>query len=144
MFSKTCEYGIKAVLYIASQSLKNKRVKIDAIAENTDSPMAFTGKILGVLSKNEIISSHTGPNGGYEIIQEKIYSVTIADIIKAIEGNDFFEGCVLGLSNCNSKEPCPMHNTVEPVRAEMKSVLQNTTIFDLVEGIEKKETILLR
>ena len=49
MFSKTCEYGIKAVLYIASQSLENKRVKIGDIVQNIDSPEAFTSKILGVL-----------------------------------------------------------------------------------------------
>ena len=61
MYSKTCEYGIKAVLYIASQSLKSKRVKIGDIVQNIDSPEAFTGKILGVLSKNDIVSSHSGP-----------------------------------------------------------------------------------
>src|SRR5690554_7558523 len=77
MFSKTCEYGIKAVLYIASQSLENKRVKIGDIVQNIDSPEAFTSKILGVLSKNEIISSQTGPNGGYEVKDENIHSLTI-------------------------------------------------------------------
>ncbi len=144
MFSKTCEYGIKAVLYIASQSLENKRVKIGDIVQNIDSPEAFTSKILGVLSKNEIVYSQTGPNGGYEITKERIRTITIADIIKAIEGNDFFEGCVLGLSHCNPKDPCPMHNTVDSLRNKMKHELQGTTIYDLAKGIEKKETTLSR
>ena len=144
MFSKTCEYGIKAVLYIASQSLENKRVKIGDIVQNIDSPEAFTSKILGVLSKSEIISSQTGPNGGYEVKEENIHSVTIAEIIKAIEGNDFFDGCVLGLSHCNPNEPCPMHNTVDPIRSRMKKVLQNTTIYDLAKRVENKESTLVR
>ncbi len=144
MFSKTCEYGIKAVLYIASQSLENRRVKIGDIVQHINSPEAFTGKILGVLSKNEIVSSHTGPNGGYEINQENIHSVTIADIIKAIEGNDFFDGCVLGLSRCNPDDPCPMHNTVYPIRTKMRDELQSKTIYELANGIKKKESTLIR
>ncbi len=144
MFSKTCEYGIKAVLYIASQSLHNRRVKIGDIVKNIDSPLAFTGKILGILSKYEIISSHTGPNGGYEIKPDDINSIKVSDIIKAIEGDDFFDGCVLGLSHCNSKEPCSLHNTVDPIRTKMKNVMQDTTIYDLAKGIVSKETVLLR
>lgn len=144
MFSKTCEYGIKAVLYIASQSLQNKRVKVGDIVENIDSPEAFTGKILGVLSKNKIVSSHTGPNGGYEINRDKFDLITVVDIIKAIEGNDFFEDCILGLSHCNPNEPCPMHNTIDPLRSKMKKELQNTKIYDLAKSIENNESILVR
>lgn len=144
MFSKTCEYGIKAVLYIATKSLENKRVKIGDIVKNIDSPEAFTSKILGVLTKNDIINSQTGPNGGYEVRKVNMHSLTIADIIKAIEGNDFFEDCVLGLSHCNHNEPCPMHNTVDPVRNKMKRVLQETTIYELAKDIENKESILIR
>ena len=144
MFSKTCEYAIKAVLYIASQSLENRRIKIGDIVQNIDSPVAFTGKILGVLSKNKIVSSQTGPNGGYEIKNEDIHSITIADIVKAIEGDDFFLFCVLGLSHCNPKQPCSMHNTVDPIRTKMKHVLQDTTVYELAKGIKKKETVLLR
>ncbi|HRH66655.1 MAG TPA: transcriptional regulator, partial [Bacteroidia bacterium] len=31
MFSKACEYGIKSIIYIASRSLQNERVKIGDI-----------------------------------------------------------------------------------------------------------------
>ncbi len=144
MFSKSCEYGIKAVLYIASQSLDNKRVKIGDIVSQIDSPEAFTGKILGVLSRNGIVDSYTGPNGGYEVSHDKIHRITIADIVRAIDGNQFFEGCVLGLSHCDETRPCPMHHTVTSIRTEMRDVLKITTIHDLATGIEKKESLLMR
>ena len=35
MFSKGCEYGIKAIIYIATQSLEGKRVKIGDVVENS-------------------------------------------------------------------------------------------------------------
>ncbi|SCD21252.1 DNA-binding transcriptional regulator [Proteiniphilum saccharofermentans] len=144
MFSKTCEYGIRATLYIASQSLKGKRVKIGDIVENIGSPEAFTGKILGLLSKSGIVESYTGPNGGFEIKRENLHGITMADIVRAIDGNTFFEGCALGLNHCDETRPCPIHYSVEEIRKEMRGVLQNTTAYELAVGIKNRETLLKR
>src|SRR5690554_4496736 len=67
MFSKSCEYGIKAILYIATQSIEGYRVKIGDIAENSGSPEAFTAKIMGTLARHNIVNSLKGPYGGFEI-----------------------------------------------------------------------------
>lgn len=144
MFSKACEYGIRATLYIASQSLKEKRVKIGDIVQNIGSPEAFTGKILGLLSKSGIIASYTGPNGGFEIKPENLHSITVADIVRAIDGDAFFQGCALGLDQCDEKRPCPIHYSVEGIRKEMRDVLQSTTAYELALGIKNKETLLKR
>ncbi len=144
MFSKACEYGIKATLYIASQSLKERRVKIGDIVQHIGSPEAFTGKILGLLSKNGIVDSYTGPNGGFEIKPENLHSITMADIVRAIDGNAFFEGCALGLDQCDAKRPCPMHFFIEKIRKEMRGVLKKTTAYELAVGIKNRETLLMR
>ncbi|HBG57340.1 MAG TPA: transcriptional regulator, partial [Porphyromonadaceae bacterium] len=60
---KTCEYGIKAVLYIAQQSLRQTRSKMSDIVQQIGSPEAFTGKVLGSLSRHGIVDSYTGPHG---------------------------------------------------------------------------------
>lgn len=144
MFSKACEYGIRAVLYIASQSLKERRVKIGDIVQQTGSPEAFTGKILGLLSRHGLVDSYTGPGGGFEIKKEKIRQITIEQIVRAIDGNEFFEGCALGLSHCDEKNPCPMHHSVVKIRENMFYVLQHTSIYDLVTKQKNMEMILKR
>lgn len=144
MFSKACEYGIRAVLYIASQSLQERRVKIGDIVQSTGSPEAFTGKILGLLSRNSLIDSYTGPNGGFEIKKEKLRSITIAEIVRAIDGEMFFEGCVLGLAQCDANNPCPIHHSVVKIRENMFHVLQQTTVFDLVDNKRNAALILKR
>ena len=53
MFSKACEYGIRAAVYVALQSLDGRRVSVNEIAEEIDSPIAFTAKILQQLSRRE-------------------------------------------------------------------------------------------
>ena len=63
MFSKTCEYGIRATIIIATESYQDNRVGLKEIAEKIDSPVAFTAKILQVLSRENIIHSVKGVGG---------------------------------------------------------------------------------
>ena len=46
MFSKACEYGIKATIHISHQSQQGHRVSLKAVAKAIDFPIAFTAKIL--------------------------------------------------------------------------------------------------
>ena len=60
MFSKTCEYGIRAAIFIAFQSYQDNRIGLKEIAKKIDSPEAFTAKILQILSRDNIIKSIKG------------------------------------------------------------------------------------
>lgn len=144
MFSKSCEYGIKAIIYIATQSLQKKRVKIGDIVDNIGSPEAFTGKILGTLTKQGIVNSYKGPYGGFEIDPLKMESITVSNIVFAVDGDSLYNGCGLGLNECNSNQPCPMHDKFVVVRAQLKSMLETTTIRDLAMGLKSGKYFLSR
>ena len=70
MFSKACEYGIRAVIYIWSQSEEGKKIGIKDISKEIDGPEFFTAKILQSLAKQGVVSSAKGPNGGFFIEKE--------------------------------------------------------------------------
>ncbi len=144
MFSKSCEYGLKAVIYIASQSLEGKRIKIDDIAEKAGSPRAFTAKILGTLTKFNIINSLKGPYGGFDIEIKRMKEIKISEIVFAIDGDSIYNGCALGLTECNAQEPCPMHENFVQIREELKKMLETTTIFELATKFNSGESILVR
>ncbi|SFT70587.1 Rrf2 family protein [Algoriphagus locisalis] len=144
MFSKACEYGIKAMIYIATQSLKGDRVKIGDIVEKVGSPEAFTAKTLSILVKNNLVESLKGPYGGFFIQPENMKSIKVIHILSVIDGDSIFKGCGLGLSECNAKQPCPMHSKFVKIRAELKSALESTNLLELAKGIKSGETFLLR
>ena len=77
MFSKTCEYGLRAAIYIAQQAKKNEKIGITAIAEAIDSPQAFTAKILQQLTKKNIVQSIKGPYGGFYIDEQNLKRITM-------------------------------------------------------------------
>jgi Rrf2 family iron-sulfur cluster assembly transcriptional regulator len=142
MFSKTCEYGIRATIFIASESYQNKRVGLKDIAKKIDSPEAFTAKILQILSKDNIINSIKGVGGGFEIPRETMRNIKIAQIVNALEGDQVFTGCGLGLTHCSDDHPCPMHEKFKTIRNELAFMLENTNLEELVLGIKTGDTFL--
>lgn len=144
MFSKACEYAIRATIYIAVQSNQDKRVGIKDIAKEIDSPEAFTAKILQQLSKNNIVNSIKGPNGGFEIGKQEMHKIKLSKIVSAIDGDTIYKGCGLGFKQCSEKQPCPVHDKFKVVRNELRNMLETTTILELSLGLKSGLTFLHR
>jgi len=144
MFSKSCEYGIRAVIYIAQKSLNGERTSLKSITQEIDSPEAFTAKILQQLAKAKIINSVKGPKGGFEIPKEKIDSIRLSEIVNALDGDSIYKGCGLGLKECNAKEPCPVHDKFTTIRTDLRNMLESTSLFELATSLETGLTYLRR
>lgn len=144
MFSKACEYGIRAAIYIRHQSKLGHRASLKAIAKAIDSPVAFTAKILQALAKSRLILSTKGPTGGYEIMNDEGAKITLLQIVNAIDGDKTYNGCGLGLEQCNAAKPCPIHDQFAAIRYELKNMLQTTTIQDLTDNLHEKGFVLKR
>lgn len=144
MFSKACEYAIRATLHIAQESLKGRRVGLKEIAKAIDSPVAFTAKILQILSRNNIVQSLKGPTGGFEIQPERISETKLSQIVFAIDGDKIYQGCGLGLNKCDAEKPCPVHFQFVAIRDGMQKMLEETSVLELAEGLEEGLTFLKR
>lgn len=136
MFSKACEYGIKASIFIALNSYQKKRVSLKAIAKEIASPEAFTAKILQDLVRHNIIYSIKGAHGGFEIEKSKIASIKLAQIVNAIDGDNIYNGCGLGLHTCDEVHPCPVHDKFKTIRNELKVMLETTNLEELALDIK--------
>jgi len=142
MFSKACEYGIRATLHIAAQSLQGKRVVLPEIAKAIDSPEPFTAKILQQLAKNKLVKSNKGPNGGFSISEKDMDRIKLKDLVLAIDGEALFTECGLGLKSCDENAPCPIHHTFKPIRTQIIAMLENTSLKTLSEQLEAGEAVL--
>lgn len=84
MFSKSCEYAIKAVIHLCIETKGGKKLGISEIAQAIDTPEAFTGKILQILVRHKIISSSKAPGGGF-FIEPEAKPLIVMDIVDLIE-----------------------------------------------------------
>ncbi|PWG80255.1 RrF2 family transcriptional regulator [Pararcticibacter amylolyticus] len=140
ILSKSCEYAIRAAVYIGHKSHEGERAGIPEIAEAIGSPMHFTGKILQTLSRKKVISSAKGPNGGFFILDPA--TLYLIDIVRAIDGNELFSSCVMGLKNCSDTKPCPMHEQIKPIRTQLLIEFSKKSIQELIQDYEQKKYFL--
>ncbi len=143
MFSKTCEYAIRAIIFIALKSKDGKRVGIKEIAIGIDSPVHFIAKILQELGKKGFVQSAKGPNGGF-YLEAGSEKHSLADIVKAVDGDAIFSGCGLGLKQCSESHPCPIHNEFKVVRKGIQRMLEKAKLGSFTEQLEKGEHFLKR
>src|SRR5215510_12751535 len=99
MFSKACEYAIRAMIFIAQKSRNGQKSGIQEIVDAIDCPEHFIAKILQDLSRKGLVLSAKGPGGGF-YLDKQLLNQPLADIVSAIDGDNLFTGCALGLSQC--------------------------------------------
>src|SRR3546814_16266321 len=63
MFSKACEYGIRAMIYLTAASKEGSNMSIRDICRETGAPEHFTAKILQNLSRKGLVSSRQRTKG---------------------------------------------------------------------------------
>lgn len=139
MFSKSCEYGLQAILYIALHARPDRKVGLKEIADNQDIPAHFLSKILQILVKYKLLISVKGPNGGFALYR-KAGDITLLEVVSAIDGLDIFERCGIGLKHCDDAHPCPIHNKFKFLRESIRNTLMKETLADLIFAVEEGKT----
>ncbi|MCB2205195.1 Rrf2 family transcriptional regulator [bacterium] len=140
IFSKACEYGIQATLYIAT--IGDRRVGIKEIAAELNIPVHFLAKILQSLSEKNVLTSYKGVQGGYTL-QRQPGQIRLIDVVEAIDGLGFFDNCVLGFPGCGTGKPCPVHDRWGEVRDTIRTMLSSDSLADLIPvSREKISTVL--
>ncbi len=114
-------------MYIAHRTTDGSRVGIKEIAAAVDTPESFLAKILQDLSRKGVIQSIKGPNGGF-FLETPSLQRPLADIVKALDGDEVFSGCGMGLTQCSEKNPCPLHKEFKKVRNQLAHMMTTTTI----------------
>lgn len=141
MFSKTCEYALRALIFVAQKSKDGEKVGIKDIAKGIDSPEYFIAKILQNLSKKNFVQSIKGPNGGFFMTDENL-DMSIAEVVREIDGDKLFSRCGLGLDYCSESHPCPIHHQFKHIKEGIKTMLCGTDIRMLSEKLDGDFTFL--
>ncbi len=126
IFSKKCEYGLQAVLFLAAHH-NSEVISADEIAKKLNIPKEFVSKILQSLTESGIVFSKKGKSGGFSLAKDPS-KIRLIDIVAAIDGLGIFNNCVLGFPNCNPDHPCPVHNKWGELRTKAYNMLTDETI----------------
>jgi Rrf2 family protein len=133
--SKSCVYGLRAVLYVALKG-EDGYISIGKISDELNISFHFLTKILQKLTQKQILNSYRGPYGGVSLGKSS-QDITLLAIVSTIDGEKIFDECIIGLAGCDEKHPCPIHNSWVVYRDKIKAEFSATTVQDLVKNIKK-------
>ncbi|NUM53833.1 MAG: Rrf2 family transcriptional regulator [Candidatus Hydrogenedentes bacterium] len=137
LYSKGCEYALRALTYAASQS-EDGRFRAKDVCEKTDIPESFTRKVLQALVQGGFLRAVRGPHGGY-VLTRPASEITLLDVIEAVEGDTTFDHCVLGFPACGSKHPCPLHDTWARAKQRLTAQLGRRTLRELADSTRRRK-----
>lgn len=75
-------------------------------------------------------------------MDENNLKLSVADIVREMDGDKLFSGCGLGLKECSESHPCPIHNDFKHIRKNIKDMLEKSKIEMFVENLDLKITFL--
>lgn len=128
IFSKPCEYAIRALLYLVSRD--HAVIGLRRIAQDLEIPQHFLSKIMQILVKRGFITSIKGPNGGFRM-QLDPESINLAAVVEIIDGLNMFERCAIGVKECNDEHPCPIHDRFKSLKDQLEEYLNRETLMSL-------------
>ena len=132
LYSKSCEYAVRALTVVD----RNKDCfQVDEICRKAKVPAHYASKAIARLADAGILEAVRGRGGGYRFIMNP-GKIPVLKLIEAIDGQDAFRRCVMGLPQCGDQRPCPLHATWQGVKGKYLQDLQDKTLEDLMRFSE--------
>lgn len=129
MLSKTAEYALRAVVYMGGQP--GQPVSAGFLSEKTKTPRRYLHRVLQDLVTAGLVSSRSGPGGGYELAL-KTTNITILDVVNAVAPIERINACPLGLKS--HTKLCPLHKELDKAYAATEAAFKRVTIRKLLES----------
>lgn len=132
LYSKYCEYVIRSLSYLHSQSDKNRYVMVREISDKTNIPFHFLQKILQDLISTNWVISKKGKHGGFSLVADA-NNLKLMDIINWCDGIQNFDKCLISDKKCGEDFLCSMHNKCSHLKNEIISFFNTVTISQVSE-----------
>jgi Rrf2 family transcriptional regulator, iron-sulfur cluster assembly transcription factor len=105
------------------------RVKGPELADAVESSSGFVSQVLHPLVRAGWVRSDPGPAGGYSLTVEPD-SVSVLDVIEAIEGPTDSGRCVLADRSCAEVGACALHVPWMRARAQLLAELASISVLE--------------
>jgi len=130
MLSRTAEYALRAVLFLADSGAP---ANVDQIAERLRVPRNYLSKTLHRLAREGVLASTRGQRGGFRLARDP----DRLSLLEVVEPFDPIRGerrCLLGRPQCSDANPCPAHSGWKAVSDQVAAFFRDKTVGDLLRG----------
>lgn len=129
MLSKTAEYALRAIMCLAGDG--REFTSADDLAKRTLVPRRYLNRVLQDLGVAGLVSSKSGPGGGY-FLQSLAAEISLLAVVNAVYPVERIKECPLGLKS--HKKLCPLHAELDKAYAATEKAFAGVTIQDMLES----------
>ncbi|MDR3724064.1 MAG: Rrf2 family transcriptional regulator [Terracidiphilus sp.] len=129
--TKKADYGLIALKFLAEHPEKGA-VSAKDVADAYGIPAQLLAKILQTLTREGLLRSQAGMNGGYALAREA-RAISAFEVILAIDGPLFITSCNKGSKSCELHTNCTIKEPLARVNETIAGVLKSISIQDLAE-----------
>ena len=125
--SKKAQYGLRAMIYLAKNSAKDKVCSLKEVSEKEKIPFDFLEKIIKDLQAIGLIKAKKGVLGGYYLSKkpEKIY---VGQIIETLE-----DIVPVECAGCQMARACSSKGIWDELKDSLSDTLYSKTLKDLIK-----------
>ncbi len=127
--SKETDYGIVVLAYFASAQ-EGLKQNAREVAMESQLPLPMVRKILKILAREGLLLSHRGAKGGYSLARRG-ERISIAEIVKAMEGPLAMTECIEAPGECRHEPVCGLRTSWEKINEIVFEALDSMTLSDL-------------
>ncbi|MBK9168031.1 MAG: Rrf2 family transcriptional regulator [Bryobacterales bacterium] len=129
--TRAADYALRVMIHLA-EAPPGARARREELAEASEVPPQFMAKVLQAMSRADLITSHRGIHGGFELARPA-NRITVLDVVEAIEGPLCLNTCLAQDARCGRLWWCGGHDVWKQAQAAMMRVLQRATLARLAE-----------
>ena len=127
--NKLTDYSILILNHFARCS-EDKVFNAGQLAQALTLPTPTVSKILKILLKNQLLISHRGSMGGYQLAKP-LADISVAHVIQVMEGRLAVTQCSAGAGLCTHEQACQMRNPWQKINQMVLTLLSQVSIADM-------------
>ena len=128
--SKKADYALIAMKHLAEKAKGPASASAREIAEQYDIPIELMAKVLQRLVRTGLLVSTQGTRGGYTLGRLS-GSITVADVIQAIDGPLTVTACSTEKNDCEQYGKCSIRDPLWQIRERIVAALGTVTIAEM-------------
>lgn len=141
--SKRGEYGLRAMIDLASVGSETGVIQIKEIADRQQIPAKYLEQILLTLKNAGLLNSKMGVGGGYYLARPAS-EITLGHIVRVLDGPLAPIRCVSQMAyepcGCPDEETCGLRLVMLDVRNAISAILDHTTLADVTNRIRQAQS----
>jgi Rrf2 family protein len=127
--SKKADYALIAMKHLAQKHRADATCARE-IAEQYDIPLELMAKVLQRLVRSRLLVSTQGTRGGY-MLGRSSGSISVADVIEAIDGPFTVTACTTEKHDCEQYSKCSVRDPLWQIRERIAAALGTVTVADM-------------